>query len=123
MRIAYWIVTILAALLLAASGVPDILLIPEAVEIFRHLGYPIYLLPFIGVAKILGAIAILQPWFPRLKEWAYAGLAFDVIGAAFSHLSVGDGIGGALAPIIGLILILTSYALYRRAATGSGMTV
>lgn len=118
MRIAYWIVTILTAVLIALSGVPDILMIQEALDIFRHLGYPDYLLPFIGVAKILGGIGIVQPWFPRLKEWAYAGLAFDVIGAFYSHLSKGDGLSGWLPPLIALILIFVSYALYRKTSAG-----
>lgn len=114
MKIAYWITTVLIALLMIVSGVPDILKIPEAVTIFRHLGYPEYLLPFIGVAKILGGITILQPKFPRLKEWAYAGIVFDLIGAFYSHFSVGDGIGSLAPPLVGLILAFSSYILYRK---------
>jgi len=114
MRIAYWIVTVLTGLLLAASGVPDVLMIPAALEVFRHLGYPDYLLPFIGVAKILGGLTIIQPWFARLKEWAYAGLAIDVVGAAYSHLAVGDGPSGWVPPVVALALILVSYGLHRK---------
>jgi uncharacterized membrane protein YphA (DoxX/SURF4 family) len=114
MKIAYWITTVLIALLMGVSGIPDILKIPEAVTIFRHLGYPEYLLPFIGVAKILGAIAILYPGFPRLKEWAYAGIVFDLIGAFYSHLSVGDPFGSLAPPLVGLVLAFASYILYRK---------
>ena len=114
MKVAYWISTVLIALLMGLSGIPDILKIPEAVTIFRHLGYPEYLLPFIGVAKILGAIAILYPGFPRLKEWAYAGIVFDLIGAFYSHLSVGDTIGSLAPPLVGLILAFASYILFRK---------
>lgn len=92
MKIAYWIVTILLAGLLILSAIPDVLLVPGAVQIFEHLGYPRYLLPFIGIAKLLGAAAILQPWFRGMKEWAYAGITFDMIGALYSHVAVGDGI-------------------------------
>jgi hypothetical protein len=74
----------------AALSIPDVLQIPMAVAIFAHLGYPTYLLPFIGIAKILGVVAVLVPGFPRLKEWAYAGLVFDLTGALYSHISVGD---------------------------------
>lgn len=112
MRIAYWIVTILMAALMTLSAVPDIVKAAEAVEIFKHLGYPEYLLPFIGVAKILGVVAVLVPRFPRLKEWAYAGLTFDVIGAFYSHLSVGDAVSFLVFPLIALALILGSYFLY-----------
>lgn len=113
-KIIYWIVTILAAAFMTLAAVPDILLIPEAVEIFRHLGYPDYLIPFIGVAKILGVIAILSPWFPRLKEWAYAGLVFDLIGALYSHISVGDPPSAWIFTIVGLVLVGGSYFVYRK---------
>ncbi len=101
------------------SGIPDILRIPEAVQIFTHLGYPSYLLPFIGVAKVLGAIAILYPGFPRLKEWAYAGIAFDLIGAFYSHVSVGDPVSAWIAPLIGLVLTFGSYFLYHKTHGGN----
>ena len=65
----------MAAFMLMAS-IPDILQIPQAVEVFSHLGYPTYLLPFLGTAKTLGVIAVLLPGFRRLKEWAYAGLVW-----------------------------------------------
>jgi uncharacterized membrane protein YphA (DoxX/SURF4 family) len=55
-----------------------------------HLGYPRYFIPFIGVMKLLGCIAILIPGYPKIKEWAYAGLFFDLIGATYSSLAT-DG--------------------------------
>ncbi len=113
-KIIYWIVTILAAVFMTMAAVPDILRMPEAVEIFKHLGYPEYLIPFIGVAKILGVIAVLVPGFPRLKEWAYAGLVFDLIGALYSHISVGDPPSAWVFAIVGLVLVGGSYFLYRK---------
>jgi len=88
--------------------------VPAAVDIFKHLGFPRYLLPFIGLAKILDVIVILVPGFRRLKEWAYAGLVFDLIGAFYSHISVRDRPADWIFAIIGLFLVVTSYALYRR---------
>ena len=79
----------MAAFMLMAS-IPDVLRQPQAIEIFGHLGYPPYLLLFVGIAKILGVLAVLIPGTGRLKEWAYAGLIFDLAGALYSHLSVGD---------------------------------
>jgi uncharacterized membrane protein YphA (DoxX/SURF4 family) len=114
MKVAYWIVTILMAALMTLSAVPDIILMPEALKMFAHLGYPSYLLPFIGVAKILGVVAVLIPRFPRLKEWAYAGLAFDVIGALYSHLSIGDPPSIWIFAMVALVLIFGSYILYRK---------
>ncbi len=77
----YWTITGLFLAFMLFSAVPDILVVPDAVTFMVHLGYPKYFIPFIGVAKLLGVIAILVPGFPRIKEWAYAGLCFDLIGA------------------------------------------
>ncbi|HEX6124690.1 MAG TPA: DoxX family protein [Pyrinomonadaceae bacterium] len=115
MKIAYWIVTGLMATLMVISAVPDVLMVEGAVEIFTHLGYPKYLIPFIGVAKILGVLAVVIPGLPRsLKEWAYAGLVIDLIGALYSHLSVGDPAVFFIVPAVALALVFGSYFLYRR---------
>jgi uncharacterized membrane protein YphA (DoxX/SURF4 family) len=119
----YWIVTSLMAAFMLMASIPDILRIPQAVEVFTHLGYPTYLLPFIGVAKMLGVIAVLAPGFRRLKEWAYAGLIFDLIGALYSHLAVGDSPSAWGFPSVGLTLVAGSYLLYRRGLTDEGSLV
>lgn len=119
----YWIVTGLMAAFMLMSAIPDILMIPMAVDVFTHLGYPTYLLPFIGIAKTLGVVAILVPGFARLKEWAYAGLVFDLIGALYSHLSVGDPPSAWAAPVVGLLLVLGSYAAYRNASKDEGRPI
>jgi hypothetical protein len=110
----YWIVTSLTAAFMLLASIPDVLRLPQAVSIFGHLGYPVYLLPFLGIAKTLGIVAILVPGFQRLKEWAYAGLVFDVIGALYSHLSVGDSPSGWMPALIGVVLVGGSYLSYRR---------
>jgi len=71
------------------SAIPDIMVAPDAVTFMNTLGYPKYIIPFLGVAKLLGVIAILVPGFPKLKEWAYAGLFFDLAGACYSGYSTG----------------------------------
>jgi uncharacterized membrane protein YphA (DoxX/SURF4 family) len=119
----YWIVSGLMAAFMLMASIPDILGIPQAVEVFTHLGYPTYLLPFIGVAKTLGVVAVLAPGFHRLKEWAYGGLVFDLIGALYSHLAVGDPPSVWAFPIVGLILVAGSYLLYRRRLTHEGTLV
>jgi uncharacterized membrane protein YphA (DoxX/SURF4 family) len=113
-KIIYWVITGLMAAFMLMASVPDILRIPEALETFTHLGYPAYLLPFIGVAKILAVIVILVPGFPRLREWAYAGLVFDIIGALYSHISVGDPPSVWGFAVIALILVFGSYFFYRK---------
>ncbi|MEP7277741.1 MAG: DoxX family protein [Bacteroidota bacterium] len=92
-NIFYWIFTGLYGAFMLVSSIPDIVSSPDAIVIITtHLGYPTYFIPFIGVAKFLGGIVILVPGFPRLKEWAYAGLFFDLTGAVYSSIAVGDKI-------------------------------
>ena len=112
-KIFYWLFTVLLAGLMGLAAVPDILRASEAQAIFEHLGYPAYLLPFLGVAKLLAVITILVPGFARLKEWAYAGIVIDLTGALYSHLSVGDPLSTWIFPVIGLVLSAGSYAFFR----------
>ncbi|NOU97655.1 DoxX family protein [Paenibacillus sp. LMG 31456] len=112
--IGYWICTVLTVVLMGVGAIPDLLSVPDAVTLFAHLGYPAYLLPFLGVAKILGIVAILVPGFPRIKEWAYAGLVFDLTGAAYSSLAVGDPAIGLVFFLIGFLVIFGSYVLYHK---------
>src|ERR1700730_12136548 len=88
-RIIYWTITGLFALFMLAAAVPDIISAPDAITVLKGIGYPVYLLPFLGIAKVLGVLAILISGFPRIKEWAYAGLLFDLIGAAYSNIASG----------------------------------
>jgi uncharacterized membrane protein YphA (DoxX/SURF4 family) len=112
--IFYWIFTGLLVLLMGLGSIPNIMRSPESVAMFQHLGYPAYLLPFLGVAKLLGCLAILLPGWPRLKEWAYAGLLFDLTGAMYSFISVGDPVSTWLPMTIGYVIIAGSYALYHK---------
>ncbi|MBW8868366.1 MAG: DoxX family protein [Acidobacteria bacterium] len=109
----YWVVTGLMAAFMLMASIPDVLRLPQAIEIFGHLGYPAYLLPFLGTAKILGVFAVLMPGFDRLKEWAYAGLVFDITGALYSHLSVGDPVSVWGFAVIALVLVGGSYVVGR----------
>ncbi len=113
-KIGYWGITSLMSAFMLMSSVPDIVLHPDAVAMITHLGYPKYFIPFIGVCKILGVITILIPGFGRFKEWAYAGLVFDLIGAIYSHISVGDPVTIWVFPASGLILVIGSYIFYRK---------
>ena len=108
-----WVVTGLMAALMLLSAAPDVLRIPGAVAVFQHLGYPPYLLRLLGTAKILGVAAVLSPGLSRLKEWAFAGLTFDLTGALYSHLSVGDPASAWMPAAIGLALMAGAYLAYR----------
>ena len=115
-----WAVTGVMAALMLLSAVPDVLRAPGALAVFAHLGYPPFLLLFLGTAKILGVAAVLAPGVPRLKEWAFAGLAFDLAGALYSHLSVGDPASGWMPAAIGLVLLGGSYLAYRTRSSRAG---
>ena len=91
------------------SAIPDILVIEEAKQFMTHLGYPVYFIPFIGVAKLLGSIAILIPQFNKIKEWAYAGLFFDLIGAIYSNIMVEGWHPSMFAMVPILAIAITSY--------------
>jgi uncharacterized membrane protein YphA (DoxX/SURF4 family) len=107
----YWVSTGLLGLDFLVGGAYQISRAPEAVQGFAHLGYPTYFLTLLGVWKILGALALLVPGFPRLKEWAYAGIFFDVTTAVVSVVAVGDGWVHALLPLAFVVLTLASWAL------------
>lgn len=114
-NIIYWISTGLFAAFMLMSAIPDVVNHPMAVEIIhKHLGYPVYFLQFVGTAKILGAAAVLVPGFPRLKEWAYAGLAFDLIAALYSHISVGDPFGQWAIIFLPAALLIISYIFHHK---------
>lgn len=84
-NIIYWIFTGLFCAFMLMSGITNLLVTPESVDIVvDQLGYPQYFVAFIGLAKVLGVIALLVPGFNRLKEWAYAGFIFDFIAATYS---------------------------------------
>jgi uncharacterized membrane protein YphA (DoxX/SURF4 family) len=83
-NILYWTFTALFAAFMLMSGIQNLMVTPEWVTIMNNLGYPSYLLPFMGVAKCLGVLALVVPGYPRIKEWAYAGFFFDLVGATYS---------------------------------------
>jgi DoxX-like family len=113
----YWILTALMALFILAGAIFDVTKNPDALALIKGLGYPEYFVPFIGVMKILGVLTVVAlPW-PKLKEWAYAGLVFDTSGALFSHFSTQDKTEHWIPALVGLVLIAASYALYSRRAS------
>lgn len=114
-NILYWITTGIFAFFMMGSAIPDIISHPIAVEgMHSGLGYPEYFIPFIGVAKALGVIAILIPGFARIKEWAYAGLMFDLTGALYSMIAIGIPAGDWLPVMIPVVFGVLSYILFRK---------
>ncbi len=106
--IVYWASTGLVAAMALLSTYFYLTGSPSAVQGFTHVGYPQQLRVLLGVAKLLGAIALVIPSWPRLKEWAYAGFTFAWIAAFFAHYLAKDG-GQAFMPLILLALLAVSY--------------
>lgn len=110
-KIIYWIATLWLALGMASTGIVQLIQMPEEVELFQTLGYPIYLLTLLGIWKLLGVIAVLIPRMPLLKEWTYAGFFFAMSGAVFSHIATGDTLVSLFGPCLLIILTLVSWYL------------
>lgn len=108
-KIIFWTINILFAGFMLMSSVPDVLLTPEAKDFMSKLGYPDYFTQFIGVMKILGIIAILIPGFRKIKEWAYAGLFFDLAGAIYSILFAMGLSPGIFVMLLPILFLFASY--------------
>jgi len=128
-NILYWTFTSLFAFFMLAGAIPDIFSAQIAVDGFNKMSMPPYLIPFLGVAKTLGVIAILVPGYPRIREWAYAGLVFDVLGATWcvfssGGFSSGESAGNLLFMAVPIALGFLSYAYYhKRSAYHKGREV
>lgn len=110
-KIIYWIATLWLALGMVATAIGQLFKLPGqgGPDMIAHLGYPVYVLTILGIWKILGAVAVLIPKFPLLKEWAYAGFFFIMSGAIFSHIAVGDPVVELLPGLLLMILTVVSW--------------
>ena len=108
---AYWLTTAFLIFNLLAGGLAELAQLKGNAEGMVALGYPLYLMTILGAWKVLGSVALLAPGFPRLKEWAYAGIFFNMSGAAISHVVVGDAAWHAYYTGLLAVLALVSWAL------------
>jgi hypothetical protein len=115
-KITYWVFTILFGGFMLFSAMPDLMNKQDAIQLIHTtLGYPSYFVQFIGFAKVLGVIALFIPGFPKLKEWAYAGLMFDLIGATYSCAVVSNGKDNSwMLMFIFIALGFAAYYFYHR---------
>jgi uncharacterized membrane protein YphA (DoxX/SURF4 family) len=107
-KVTYWLTTILVAALSVLAAYGYLSGSPQSVEGFAHVGYPQQLRIILGIAKPLGAIALLVPGMVKLKEWAYAGFTFAWICAFIAHYLAKDG-ATAFAPLVFLLILAISY--------------
>jgi uncharacterized membrane protein YphA (DoxX/SURF4 family) len=110
-HIGYWITTWIAAAGFAIAGCGNLIHAPHFARDMSHLGYPAYFMTILGAWKVLAAVAVLAPGFPRLKEWAYAGMIFDLTGAAFSRFAMQDGAAMIAIPLLIGSIVIVSWAL------------
>ena len=110
-KIIYWITTGLVAAGMLLSAGMYLSRNPELMKNFNALGIPLFMVSLLGIAKLLGAITLVTPVGRELKEWAYAGFAFTIIGAVWTHLATGTP---WIAPFLFLILLAVSYAFRMR---------
>src|SRR5438045_7244604 len=103
-KVTYWVTTILLAVMTLPAAFAYLSGSPQAVQGFAHVGYPQQLRVLLGIAKVLGAIALLAPGFGKLKEWAYAGFTFAWIAATVAHYMAHDGAEAAM-PVVRLGLL------------------
>ena len=109
--IGYWVATGLLAATFLAAGIAEVASAPGAVAATLALGYPAYFVAILGVWKVFSVPALLAPGLPRLKEWAYAGIFFDLTGAAASHAISGDPPGRIATPLVLVLIAAASWAL------------
>lgn len=107
-KVIYWVTTVVVAAMSAFAGFAYLSGNPQAVQGFAHVGYPQHLRIILGIAKILGAIALVAPGFLTLKEWAYAGFTFAWITACVAHHVAKDGATQYM-PLVLLALLFVSY--------------
>jgi len=108
---AYWAATILVSSELIVGGLWDVQRSAQVRTVTDQLGYPSYFLVILGTWKLLGALALLSPRLPLLKEWAYAGVFFTDTGAIASHLTTGYALGELTILIPLAVLTVLSWTL------------
>src|SRR5262245_15526826 len=109
--IAYWICTVIIALMIGSGGVAQVLRVPQNVEGLTALGYPLHFIVLLGAWKVLGALALLVPGLRLVKEWAYAGIFFDLSGAIVAAASNRGAAFHILAPAALILVLAASWAL------------
>lgn len=114
LSILYWLLTVLVAVIMGFAGVILLFRLDGSLKVLRHLGYPVYFSTLIGITRLAGSAAILLPVPKGLREWAYAGLTFDIMATIFSILSSGLPVVSIVQPVIILIALEVSYFCWRR---------
>lgn len=113
-KITYWVLLVIFCLALTADGIGGITMTKEGIEALHRLGYPPYILPLLGTLKLLGVAALLQTKYQGIKEWVFAGITFNFIGAAVSHLAAGHPFSEAMQPLVALVIMIIVYIFWKK---------
>ena len=111
--IGYWLTTGLLVFCMT-GGIFEMLGFKTTMDGILRLGYPAYIIPALGLGKVLAILAILWPGLPRLKEWAYAGIFFNMMGAFVSHVAHRDAAWSIVVTLVIAGITLASWALRPR---------
>jgi hypothetical protein len=122
-RVAYWVCTGLVVFFIGSGGLAYAMQVPDVVQGVVALGFPVHFIVVLGVWKLLGSIAILVPGFPLIKEWAYAGIIFDLTGAASASIGTGGEWWHVAAPLSIAVLVAASWALRPQSRRLAGATI
>ena len=109
--VVYWITTAVVVAECLVGGAYDLLRLEPFFPLLTQLGYPAYLATILGAAKVMAGLVVAAPRLPRLKEWAYAGILINMLGATASYLATGNGAGSYIPPLSFAALALISWAL------------
>jgi hypothetical protein len=113
-KIIYWVALGLFCLFHIPDALAGLSMAKQGVDAMHSMGYPAYLMPFLAVLKLLGVAALLQNKFTRLKEWAFAGFSFSLIGASVSHFCTDRNPLFIVLPLVLLAILFVAYACWRK---------
>lgn len=110
-KIIYWVSTGLVSIGFLLSSIMYLTRNPELMKSFSEIGFPVFFVTILGISKLTGAIALVNPWMPKLREWAYAGFTFTLIGAVWTHIATNTPF---IAPLFFMLLLGISYFFSNR---------
>jgi len=113
-KVTYWVLNILFCLFHVMDAGGGLAKAKAGVDAMNAMGYPIYLMGFLAVLKLLGVIALLQNKYKTIKEWAFAGFSFTLIGATVSHACVNDTVTYIILPIVFLAILFALYYFWKK---------
>lgn len=113
-RITYWVLLVLFCLMILGDAYGGLSHQQAGIDALKQIGFPVYLLTFFGMLKVLGVIALLQNKFKAIKDWAFAGFFFNFLGAAWARASTNGGTFLVILPLVFVVIVLVLYFLWRR---------